>query len=142
MNILDFEKLFQKTNQILFFGSNNNPNEPLVVSAMFRDKTEAYEAYEAYEFLKDSLINDNIKLFIKIVDDLRLNLSFINKANSKVYNINNVLYQESNLNSFRKESDIGKSFIFLIMELINDFPSGVLKPGSSPLIINELIFDK
>jgi hypothetical protein len=48
MNVLEFERLFQKTNQILFIGSNGNPKEPLVVSALFRDKTEAYEAYEAY----------------------------------------------------------------------------------------------
>jgi hypothetical protein len=142
MNVIEFENLFQKTNQILFFGTENNPNEPLVISALFRNKTEAYEAYNAYEFLKNNLTKDETCLLIRIVDDFHINLSFIDKKNSNIYNINNILYQESNLIKFKKEIDFGHSFVFLLMELVNDLPSGILKPGSSPLIINELIFDK
>ena len=140
MNVLEFERLFQKTNQILFIGSNGNPNEPLVVSALFRDKTEAYEAYEAYEFLKDNLTKDEIHLLVRVIDDYHLSLSFIDKTNSNVYNINNILYQESNLIKFRKEENIGYSFCFLIMELIEDCPVGVLKPGNFHLTIKELSF--
>jgi hypothetical protein len=142
MNVLEFERLFQKTNQILFIGSNGDINEPLVISALFRNKTEAYEAYDAYEFLKDNLTKDEIHLLVRVVDDYHLSLSFIDKINSNVYNIDNILYQESNLIKFREEENIGYSFCFLIMELIEDFPAAVLKPGDFPLTIKELSFAK
>lgn len=144
MDILEFERLFQKTHQILFFGAKGNINEPMVISALFTNKTEAYEAYTAYEFLVDNLTKDEIRLIVRIVNNQIMNLSFIDLTNSNVYNIDNILYNELGLNNFKNElkTNRSQSFSFSIMELFDSLPSVVLKPGSFPLTIKELIFVK
>tara|TARA_R110000868_G_scaffold33215_3_gene120844 strand:+ start:5779 stop:6213 length:435 start_codon:yes stop_codon:yes gene_type:complete len=144
MNVLEFEKLFQKTHQILFFGANGDVNEPMVISALFKNKTEAYEAYNAYEFLVEKLTKDEIRLVVRITNNQIVSLSFIDLTNSNVYNIDNILYNELGLNNFRNELKTNKSqsFCFSIMELSESLPYLVLKPGAFPLTIKELIFSK
>lgn len=135
MTELKIEEIFQKSLAVAFY--NALEKEPAVVSLIFRRPNEGEEAYD---FLKNNLTKDEICLVLKPVDSEKINLSFIDKKNSKVYNIKNITYQEPNFNGFLK-SDKDKYAIFLTMFVANG-QEIVSSECQSPMMINEIIFEK
>ena len=131
----EIQEVFQKSLAVAFY--NALENEPAAVSLIFRKPNEGELAYN---FLKNNLTKAEICLVLNPVDAEKMNLSFVDKKNSKVYNVKNITYQEPNFNGFLK-SYKEKYAIFLTM-FVGNGQEIVSSECKSPMMINEIIFEK
>lgn len=131
----EVEEIFQKSLAIAFYKAREN--EPAVISLIYRKPNEGEKAYN---FLRDNLTKDEICLVLKSVGNEKMNLSFIDKKNSKVYNIKNITHQKTNFDGFRKNYE-EKHALFLNMFIANG-KEVVSSECQSIMLINEVIFDQ
>lgn len=129
----EIEEIFQKSLAVAFY--NAIENEPAVVSLIFKIPNEGEKAYN---YLKENLTKDEICLVLKPTTLEKINLTFIDKKNSQVYNIKNISYQEQNYNGFEINYE-EKYAVFLTM-FISNRKEIVSSECQEPMIINEVIF--
>lgn len=129
----EIEEIFQKSLAVAFY--NAIENEPAVVSLIFKKPNEGEEAYN---YLKENLTKDEICLVLKPTTSEKIDLTFIDKKNSQVYNVKNISYQESNYNGF--EINYHEKYAIFLTMFINNGKEVVSSECQSPMIINEVIF--
>lgn len=129
----EIEKILQNALAVAFYEALEN--EPAVVSLIFKSPNEGQMPYD---FLKNNLTKDEICLVIKPVDEEKLNLTFIDKKNSQVYNIKNIKYQKPNFEEFKsKYKEIYALFLTMFLSKGQEVVSSECQ---HPMLINEIIF--
>jgi hypothetical protein len=139
MTETEFEKSFQKSKQILFFKSEDYSIEPPVISIVFDKYTDGIEAYE---YLLKNLTKDEISLVFRAISNTKINLTLIDKKESKVYNIDNLNFNKTEYDDFRNNGDFGKYCVFFISEIVKNQVVFMLTEGTSPLMVSELNFSQ
>ncbi|EJG03207.1 hypothetical protein [Flavobacterium sp. F52] len=129
----DIEEIFQEALAVAFYDAIEN--EPAVVSLIFKTPNEAEKPYN---FLKNKLSKDEVCLVLKPANDDKINLTFIDKKNNQVYNVENITYQEPNFEGFKKKYK-EKYCLFLTM-FISAGEVVVSSECQDPMLINEIIF--
>ena len=129
----EIEKILQNALAVAFYEALEN--EPAVVSLIFKSPNEGQMPYD---FLKNNLTKDEICLVIKPVDEEKLNLTFIDKKNSQVYNIQNIKYQKPNFEEFKSKYK-EKYALFLTM-FLSKGQEVVSSECQHPMLISEIIF--
>lgn len=129
----EIEKILQNALAVAFYEALEN--EPAVVSLIFKSPNEGQMPYD---FLRNNLTKDEVCLVIKPVDEEKLNLTFIDKKNSQVYNIKNIKYQKPNFEEFKSKYK-EKYALFLTM-FLSKGQEVVSSECQQPMLINEIIF--
>jgi hypothetical protein len=131
----EIEEIFQKSLAVAFYDAIEN--EPAVVSLIFKSQNEGEKGYN---YLKQNLTKDEVCLILNPTIEEKIDLTFIDKKNSQIYNIKNITYQEPNFEGF-KTNYKEKYAVFLTM-FIGNGKMIVSSECQSPMIINEVIFGK
>lgn len=134
------EKSFQKSKGIYFWPTEDYNKSPSVIGLIFN---QAVEGQDAYDYLRENLLSKDLTLLIRNIKESKFDLSFIDKANSKVFNIHNINYKNDNFLDFKQNGANEKYFVFVIMESINGQLVIRMTEGKpNPIMINKIGFEK